>query len=212
MKNKRNDGRGMKRGLIEGLGINDSDYLTHYQIDGNEVICPFYKTWISMFKRAYNKKYHLKNPTYVDVSVAIEWHSFMAFRAWMISQDWEGKQLDKDLLFTGNRVYSPEKCFFVHSKLNKLLCDNAKQRGDMPLGVSISMGVCFACIRKNGKKYNLGRDKNKMIAHALWQKAKAEIIELAANEQTDERLKNSLMQRVYKLRDDLLNGRETIKL
>jgi hypothetical protein len=165
-----------------------------------------------MFKRAYNKKYHLKNPTYVDVSVAIEWHSFMAFRSWMISQDWEGKQLDKDLLFTGNRVYSPEKCFFVHGKLNSLLCDNAKQRGDMPLGVSISRCFCFAYIRKNGKNYNLGKDKNKMIAHALWQKAKAEIIELAANEQTDERLKNSLMQRVYKLRDDLLNGRETIKL
>ena len=201
-----------KTKLVVGVGINDADYAVNPTVNGRVVVCKFYQTWQNMFVRCYSSKRLTLNPTYIGCSVSTEWHSFMVFRAWMMTQDWKGKHLDKDLLYAGNKVYSQNTCVFVSQQLNTLLLNVAAQRGSLPIGVVLHKNRFESRVNKQGKNYNLGGFKNKMIAHALWQKAKAEIIELAANEQTDERLKNSLMQRVYKLRDDLLNGRETIKL
>ena len=203
---------GKPRGLIFGVGINDSDYVTSKRVDGKNIVCPFYRSWVSMFLRSYSKQLHDIRPTYIGCSVAKEWHSFMAFRSWMVVQDWKEKQLDKDILHAGNKVYSPEKCVFIPRKLNSLLCDSATTRGDLPMGVSSDRSYFQSRVSKDGKQKTLGVSKTPMQAHAIWQKAKALLIEQAANEQTDERIKNALIQRVKQLRDDLANGRETIKL
>ena len=87
-----------------------------------------------MLDRAYSDKYKQRQPTYRDVTVCEEWHSFMRFRAWMVEQDWEGKELDKDILFQGNKVYSPDTCVFVDKAVNLFLTDCAASRGEWPLG------------------------------------------------------------------------------
>ena len=59
----------------------------------------------------------------------------MCFRAWMVEQDWKGKQLDKDLLVQGNKMYSPDTCVFVDGVVNNFLTDRAAARGEWPIGV-----------------------------------------------------------------------------
>ena len=53
----------------------------------------------------------------------------------MMQQDCEGKHLDKDILFEGNKVYSPDTCVFVDGVVNTFLNDCAATRGEWPLGV-----------------------------------------------------------------------------
>ncbi len=80
-------------------------------IDGKDT--KIYKTWRHMLERCYDKKYQAKRPTYIGCSVCAEWHNFQIFAEWMSEQDYEGKQLDKDIKVKGNKVYSPDTCTFV---------------------------------------------------------------------------------------------------
>ena len=132
----------------------------------------------------------------------------------MESQNWKGMALDKDLLVQGNTQYSPDKCLFVSRQINNILCDSRASRGGLPIGVSWKnrKSPYVAHITKCGKVIYIGCFKSPDLAHAAWQKAKAEIMTQLANEQEDERVKSALMQRIYQLRDDLANGRETVKL
>ena len=52
----------------------------------------------------------------------------------MEKQDWEGKFIDKDLLFPGNKVYGPDTCVFVTRQLNNLFTDHGG-RGPHKQGV-----------------------------------------------------------------------------
>lgn len=200
--------------LIYGFGINDADYAVAKKIDGILVVCPFYRSWSHMLERGYSEKYKIKKPTYSDVSVCDEWKYFSNFKEWMKSQDWEGKQLDKDILLKGNKIYSPDGCSFLPSDVNSLLNDCSSIRGDSPLGVSYYSVVKKYVARAwvDGKSMYLGHFESKYDAHREWQKTKADNIERVANKQANERIKNALMLRVYQLRDDILNNRETIKL
>lgn len=111
----------IKGSLVYGFGINDADYPVNIT-KGFSVYrktiwrCPYYQKWVNMLDRAYGER----KPTYEDVTVCQEWSSFMSFRAWMQTQDWEGKELDKDLKGDG-KTYSPETCMFVSKKVNMFL-------------------------------------------------------------------------------------------
>lgn len=123
------------KNLLYGVGVNDADYTVKPTIDGKRVVCPFYRKWTSMLQRVYSFKYHQKYPTYISTTVCKEWLSFMNFKKWMMTQEWEGLHLDKNLLFPNNKHYSPETCVFVSRKMNNLLTDHAAKRGDYPQGV-----------------------------------------------------------------------------
>ena len=43
--------------------------------------------------------------------------------------------LDKDILFKGNKIYSPETCCIVPHSINTLILNCAKNRGELPVGV-----------------------------------------------------------------------------
>ena len=111
--------------LVCGVGINDADYAvqkleTVGYADGKRKqrlvwVCPYYQTWIDMLKRCYSDKLQERQPTYKGCSVSEEWLTFSAFKVWMEKQDFERKQLDKDLLFEGNKVYSAETCVFCYA-------------------------------------------------------------------------------------------------
>lgn len=103
--------------LVQGVGVNDADYPVRPRLSG-ESFCPFYKRWSDMLKRCYSVKSKETRPTYSECTVCDEWLTFSNFKAWMEKQDWEGKQLDKDILVEGNTVYSPESCIFVPMKVN----------------------------------------------------------------------------------------------
>ena len=108
------------RKLVYGVGINDADYQVNPTIDGSRVMCPAYSAWHSMIERCYSEKYHDKKPTYKECYVCDEWLYFLKFKSWMEKQDYKGKELDKDILIQGNKVYSPETRIFVDKTINVL--------------------------------------------------------------------------------------------
>jgi hypothetical protein len=60
------------------------------------------------------------HPTYRDVTVCEEWKFFSQFIAWAETKDWEGNDLDKDILIPGNKDYRPDACLVVDHHINAL--------------------------------------------------------------------------------------------
>jgi len=164
-----------KTKLVRGIGINDSDYETKD--------CPFYLTWKSMLRRCYSAKYQETRPNYKGCSVCKEWLYFMTFRKWMLTQFWEGNQIDKDIIHPFNKVYSPENCCFVSLQLNSLLNIYSNGRGLLPLGVCWDKRdkKYVAQIRINNKRKHLGYFDSVSEASSVYNHAKAAyIIEIAS--------------------------------
>lgn len=192
--------------LVHGIGINDADYVVQVKetvgyVDGTQKqkliwLCPFYSTWKSMLRRAYSNKYKENRPTYQEVSVCQEWLTFSKFKAWMETQDWEGKQLDKDILVEWNKLYSPETCVFVSGNVNSFILNTEACRGEYPIG------VCWdkqkrkfrAQISKlKGKQRFIGYFDTQQEAHLAWAKAKRELLEqLIIEENLEIRIANAL--------------------
>ena len=154
-----------------------------------------------MLERAYSQKRHARFPTYIGVTVCEEWHSFMAFRAWMETQDWEGKHLDKDIIVPGNKVYSPATCVFVSSQINSLLVDCAAARGKWPIGVYFDRPnkKFRALVAENGRLRHIGYFTTPEAAHLAWRKEKVRIVRTAARECDDPRVSAGLLRHSYRI-------------
>ncbi|MCK4824843.1 AP2 domain-containing protein [bacterium] len=186
----------IRRSLVFGIGINDSDYVTNPRIDGKLVMCPYYSTWVEMLARCYSEKRLSKKPTYIGCTVSKEWHSFMVFRTWMMKQDWAGKVLDKDVLVVGNKVYSAQTCVFVTVSVNGLLTHIRSSKGEYPVGVNFN----DSCINKfisrcyvDGKRKHLGRFATPEEAGEVYKIAKSNEITRVASLQTDPRIYQGLI-------------------
>ena len=195
--------------LVHGVGINDADYAvkrweTVGYVNGKRKqrlvwICPFYQTWAGMLCRCYSAKYQERCPTYEGCTVSEEWERFSNFRAWMMEQDWENKQLDKDLLFEGNKAYSDETCVFVTGMVNNFTIDSGAVRGEWMIGVHWHKGSgkfksqCSNPFTK--KQEHLGLFICDEEAHQKWLKRKLELAKELAAIQTDERVAEALINR-----------------
>lgn len=116
------------------------------------------KYWRRLITRCYDKKYHQKQPTYIDVTCCEEWHNFQNFAKWFDENFYkiEGQRmcLDKDILVKGNKIYSPNTCVFVPQCINNLFLKREKCRGDLPIGVQY-----------NGSKYRANVSYNDERSH-----------------------------------------------
>ena len=183
------------RKLVLGMGINDADYITQPTVDGKQISCPFYQRWQGMITRAYSPRYKREKPTYEGVTVCKEWLTFSNFKRWMEKQDWEGKELDKDIIISGNKKYSPESCRFVSLKLNRLLSTCAARRGNLPQGVhfNTNRGKYKVMCNVDGKARFLGHFTSVKMASLVYRRFKANLISEIAFEQTDEQIERGLM-------------------
>jgi hypothetical protein len=172
-------GRGGHRKPLFGVGINDADYATRPIVNGKQIADPAYRAWSGMLERAYDPKFHAKNPTYVGVTVCKEWHSFSAFRAWWLASYRDGFQLDKDLLVVGNREYRPDACIYIPSMLNNFTTDSGASRGEFPIGVSFCNQTgryrSQCCNPITGEQHKLGYFTTPEAAHDAWLKYKLAI-------------------------------------
>lgn len=195
--------------MIQGVGVIDIFYKkkitsSYKNKDGRLCqkliwICPYYLTWCNMLQRSYSAKEKLKNPSYMHAIVCDEWLYFSNFKAWMEAQDWEGKQLDKDLLVRGNKMYSPETCCFISSVINSFITECNKSRGQWPIGVYWfkRQGKFKACCRNpiTGIREYLGYFDDPNIAHQAWLVRKLELAKLLAAEQGDLMVAKALIER-----------------
>lgn len=197
----------MSKKLVYGVGINDADYAVNVKESYTESgvrkwkvlwMCPFFDRWRKMLCRCYDPKYQQLRPTYIGCSVCEEWLTFSNFKAWMETQEWEGKQLDKDILFRGNKLYSPETCVFVDREVNNFVLERNSSRGQWMVGVhwdKSNKKFKAQCNKLKGRQKNLGYFDTELEAHQAWLKCKQDVaLELAA-EQTDPRVAKALIER-----------------
>lgn len=193
------------RKLVCGVGVNDSDCpVTVWEVVEGKYrqagLCPFYQAWRCMLQRCYSEAFRVRKKSYAGCSVAKDWHRLSSFKAWMQTQDWEGKQLDKDLLIPGNKIYSPETCVFVSQRLNLFLSDRAASRGKWPIGVSVRKDTVaefqVRCSNPfSGKDEHLGMFDTPEEAHEAWRQKKHEHACRYADMQTDPRIAQALRTR-----------------
>lgn len=126
-----------------------------------------YKVWNGMLERCGTHK------NYLDCSVDPRWHNYQTFAQWYSKQVvLEGWQIDKDILFPGNKVYSPETCCIVPQPLNSFFTANRSSVGELPLGVSKNRNKFQARARLGGKRIYLGTFSTAEEAHQVYTKAR----------------------------------------
>ena len=155
-----------------------------------------YRTWQGMLERCYDKIYQNKYPTYIGCIVCEEWHNFQNFAKWYEENYYEieGQKmcLDKDILFKGNKIYSPQTCMFVPNRINVLFIKSEKARGKYPIGVGESGKIrnpfrayCSVC-DENGKHYiALGNHNTIEKAFTCYKNFKEKYIKQVADEYKD---------------------------
>ena len=193
---------GRPRTRLFGVGINDIP---------NATSGVFYRYWNNMIRRCYSELFKQKYPTYRDVTCCEEWLTFSNFKRWMEQQDWEGKQLDKDLLVYRNRVYSPETCCFVSKSLNVAITYKSHKSSSLPVGVYWN---------KKDKRFQaqmgtdvqaryLGQYLTQQEAHRCWQKAKISAMINLLDNVTDGTVIKGLNRIINKIQNDYNNNLET---
>src|SRR5690606_34589998 len=75
-----------------------------------------YNTWVGILHRCYDEIRQQKDSSYKDKSVCEDWHNFQNFAEWCQTARGFGNvgwELDKDLIFKGSKIYSPDTCAFI---------------------------------------------------------------------------------------------------
>lgn len=176
--------RGTK--YVFGVGLCDVDYAVKN--------CPYYIKWTSMLRRCYYAPSMDRDKAYCQVTVCAEWLFFSVFREWMKSQDWQGKELDKDLLSPGNLEYGPDKCCFISSDINKMISSSHDECGIYPQGVRFKQGGKFSAeISIDGKKNHIGYFNTPETASIAYRHVKNKNLTRLASKQTDPRIKEGLL-------------------
>ena len=184
----------------DAIAWNDANYAVIPTVCGKKVLCPFYKTWSCMISRAYSKSYKSRQPTYDGVTVCESWLQFSNFKTWMLTKNWEGLELDKDIIKIGNNVYSPEFCCFVSTRVNLLLLDRRAKRGEFPIGVDLHRGKFRAqCRDGSGKKLHLGTFLTQESAHKAYVDFKVKVIDSVIATLTDAITINGLLRHRSKM-------------
>lgn len=177
--------------LVHGVGINDGKYpATIKGIKRKE-----YELWTNMLERCYSENYHKKMPTYLGCTVSDSFKDYTYFFEWCQTQigfNIEGYELDKDLIYKGNREYNEDNCVFIPHELNMLLLKSNSTRGDLPIGVSKHGNNFRTRCRAEGKQICLGTFNTPELAFNAYKTFKeAHIKELA------EKYKDTISQRAY---------------
>lgn len=174
----------MYEGRIEKVGIRDIDF---YIINKNKKLKQAYMFWRNMLIRSYNYEWKIKHPSYSDCSVCKEWKYYSNFLSWYNSSYYEAEgqrmELDKDILFKGNKTYSPETCVFVPHFINTLFTKGESKRGQYLIGVSYSKRyqTFHSSMGRYGKRKHLGSFKSETDAFDSYKINKEQYIKEVAD-------------------------------
>ena len=173
---------------VYGVGCNDVQF--QIKVDGK--IVWQYQLWKNMLGRCFDAKFKQHRPTYEDVTCCDDWLSFANFFSWVnkevgYSGKPEGTELDKDLIISGNKTYSPEACSFVPDAINTLVIDRENDRGKYPVGVFYhKRDDCFrAQVNCDNKRKWLGNYSTPEDAFAAYKVAKEAQIKIVATQYKD---------------------------
>lgn len=154
--------------------------------------CAEYVSWKDMLERCYSEKDKDEHQSYFGVSkVCDEWLNYQEFGKWYEDNKYDVNErlhLDKDILFPGNKIYSPYHCLLVPQRINMLFTNRTNNR-NLPNGIS------FANSDKYSAKYGnteLGVYGTLEEAYSAYSKAKESKIKEVADE-----YKNIIPKKLY---------------
>ena len=159
--------------------------------DGKLCATQEYNKWKRMLQRCFDNKLKEKYPTYEGVTCCERWLCFANFLKdfailkneynWNVD---EKLQLDKDILYKGNKLYSLENCVLVPQWINSLFTKRDNDRGEYPVGVSYHKRAkkYQARCNVNGKLISLGYYNTIEEAFNVYKIAKEQEIKRVANE------------------------------
>lgn len=178
---------------VLGVGIIGNKCQTH---NGKKPTKEYY-AWKNMLCRCFDDNEKKRHKEYQDVTCCDEWLLFENFYEWLHSQEnfnkWineNGWDVDKDILFKGNKIYSPETCCLAPTSVNKIFSIHADRRGDCPIGVS-KHGNGFKA--RHGTK-TIGTYKNTVLAFQAYKEYKEKYIKQVAEQ---ELLAGNITQQCY---------------
>ena len=157
-----------------------------------------YNKWHDMLYRCYSEKLHEKYSEYIGYTISEEWKNFSNFRYWYEKNNYGSStlNLDKDILYKGNKMYSPDTCCIVPRSINTLFTNGRDKRGELPLGVykeTKSGNICYrACMAVNSKSVKLGTFKTPEEAFQKYKEYKEQYIK-----ETAEKYKDKIPYSVY---------------
>ena len=159
--------------------------------DGKSVRTQEYAKWKGMLGRCFDNKFKEKNPTYKDVTCCERWLCYANFLEdfEILKQEYnwnkdEKLQLDKDILYKGNKLYSLENCVLVPDWINLLFIKSDAKRGSYPVGVSYHKRAkkYQARCNINGKKISLEYYNTIEEAFNAYKQAKEQEIKRVADD------------------------------
>lgn len=132
-----------------------------------------YYTWNSMISRCYSDEAPIKNPSYAGCTVCVEWHNFQTFGDWFVVNFQEGLQIDKDIKFSDNKIYSPKYCMFVKAQENSEKAHSKNYKFLNPNGELIEVYNLTKFCRENNlsAQHMCSVHKGKRNKHRDWRKA-----------------------------------------
>ena len=101
-----------------------------------------YQNWIAMIRRCYDERRKKTYSSYYGTcEVCSEWHNFQVFGTWYEQNFYqvgnERMHIDKDILYPGNKIYSPDTCILVPQRVNEIFHKNGKKIVDTDLPETI---------------------------------------------------------------------------
>ena len=111
------------RKLVYGIGIND------VMISGFST-SKIGRRWYNIIKRTDRRNPNIYGfeTTYKDCTLDPRWFKLSAFKEWSEQwDDYENKEIDKDILIPGNKIYGPETCLMVSKSVNLFFRPNIKR-------------------------------------------------------------------------------------
>lgn len=155
---------------VQGIGyIGVGDFTSVKGSIGREA----YVKWQSMLERCYSNKD--KHSAYDDCSVHPDWHNFQNFAEWCVSQKYYGAgyDIDKDILVTGNRIYSKDACCLVPEEINAMVV------GLRFIGAKNDIGVDYnESTRKYVAKVSVGKYQKYIGSYKTLEEAREAYIDL----------------------------------
>lgn len=148
-----------------------------------------FQVWLDMLRRCYDSKFQQSHPSYKNCIVCKEWLNFQNFAAWynVNSMGHANWQIDKDIRYKNNKIYSPDTCLVVPQRINLLIIRRQKKRGKYPIGVRFlirNKSRPYEARLKTGKgRYiSLGTFETAIQAFESYKIAKEQLIQKIANE------------------------------
>ncbi|WP_297136124.1 hypothetical protein [Terrisporobacter sp.] len=155
-----------------------------------------YKFWKSMIQRCYDESFQRTHPEYIPCTVCEEWHNYQNFARWFDNNYYEIENrimnLDKDILYKGNKIYSPNTCVFVPDNINLLFANHNTSRGNFPIGVTFDKKSSKYSAKMNveNKTTHIGMYDNCEDAFLAYKFEKEKYIKKVANKYKSQIPKN----------------------